>query len=127
MRAAVRRLRIGMPARILVGETLGSIPFMMLSILDVGGERLVWDNLHGSISAIGAVFAIAWSVRGSAGRTRTVRSRAAVAFGLWALATLAWAWMNLADAVTVPSITDVCIIAIVFPGVGILVATAGGT
>jgi signal transduction histidine kinase len=115
-----------MPLRILIAAVLGSVPFMLLSVLDVGGGRLVWDNLHWSISAVGATLAIAWSVRGSAGRTRAVRSRAAIAFGLWAIATVAWGWMILTDTVAVPSITDLCIIAIAIPGVGILVATVHG-
>jgi signal transduction histidine kinase len=120
------RFRIITPTRILIGATLGSIPFMLFSIGDVSGARLVWDNAHWSISAVGAVLAIVWSVRGSAGRTRTVRRRAAAAFGFWAFATLAWAWMNFTDTVAVPSITDVFIVAIVFPGVGVLVATVRG-
>ena len=111
---------------ILFAATLASAPLMILSILNAGGVRLVWDNLHWSISAIGAVLAAAWSVRGASGRARAVRASAAAALALWATGTVAWAWMNLTGTVTVPSITDVCIVAIIVPGVGVLVASVRG-
>jgi signal transduction histidine kinase len=123
---SVGRVTFITPIRILIAAALGSVPFMLLSILDLGGGRLIWDNLHWSISAVGATLAIVWSVSGSVGRTRAVRTRAGVAFGLWAFATLAWGWMNLTNTVAVPSIADLCIIAIAIPGVGILVATVRG-
>jgi signal transduction histidine kinase len=112
--------------RILVVAAIVSLPIMILSILDAGSLRLVWDNLHWSISATGAALAAAWSVRGATGRARAVRACATAALTLWAVGTVAWAWMNLTDTVTVPSVTDACILAIVFPGVGVLVASVRG-
>jgi signal transduction histidine kinase len=111
---------------ILVASTLASLPFIALSIANVGGSRVVWDNLHWSISSIGAALAIGWSIRGSTGRIRAVRSCGAGAFGLWALATASWAWMNLFGTPSVPSITDVFIVSIIVPGTGLLVATVHG-
>jgi hypothetical protein len=60
--------------RILVVAAIVSLPIMILSILDAGSLRLVWDNLHWSISATGAALAAAWSVRGATGRARAVRA-----------------------------------------------------
>jgi signal transduction histidine kinase len=115
--------------RILVVAAIASLPIMILSILDAGSLRLVWDNLHWSISATGAALAAAWSVRGASGRARAVRACATAALTLWAAGTVAWAWMNLTGTVTVPSVTDACIVAIVaivVPGVGVLVASVRG-
>ena len=121
-----RRFLSSLAVWILVAATLASAPLMILSILNAGGVRLVWDNLHWSISAIGAVLAAAWSVRGASGRALAVRASAAAALALWASGTVAWAWMNLTGTVVVPSITDACIVAIIVPGVGVLVASVRG-
>ncbi len=109
--------------RILVIATVASVPFALLSLLNAGDARGVWDNLHWSVSAVGAAAAAVVSIRGEQGRSRRVRQWGAVAFVLWMIATLAWAWMNLTGTATVPSIADICIVAIMAPGIGMLVAT----
>jgi signal transduction histidine kinase len=115
------------PAMWILGASIvGSLPFVALSLANAGGSRVVWDNIHWSVSAIGAAIAIGWSIRGSTGRIRAVRFCGAAAFGLWALATVAWAWMNLIGTPSVPSITDVFIVSIIVPGTGLLVATVHG-
>lgn len=112
--------------RILIAATLLSLPLMILAILATPAVRPIWDNLHWSVSAIGAALATAWSIRGTTGRARVVRRWGAVALGLWMLATLLWAWMNFTATASVPSIVDVLIISIAIPGAGIIVATVRG-
>jgi signal transduction histidine kinase len=124
--AVERAATLSWPIRILIAAVLICAPIMILSILNAGGLRLIWDNLHWSISAIAAVAATGWSVRSASGRTRAVRAAATAALALWAVATLWWALMLLTATATVPSLTDVCIVTIVVPGVALLVASVRG-
>ena len=112
--------------RILIAAALICAPLTLLSILNAGGLRLVWDNLSWSISATAAAVAAAWSIRSAAGRARAVRAAAAAVLGLWAMATVWWAWMLLTGTVAVPSLTDAFIVLIFVPGVGVLVASVRG-
>jgi signal transduction histidine kinase len=109
--------------RVLIVAALASVPFAILSIVDAGGGRIVWDNLHWTISAVAGAIAAGWSIRGTTGRTRAVRGWATAALVLWMIATLAWAWMNLAGGATVPSVADLAILSIIVPGIGVLVAS----
>src|SRR5262245_54838888 len=97
MSPAVRLLLIG---------TLLSLPFIACSIADVGGLRDLWDNIHWSLTALAASVATIVSVRGTSGRARAVRTRAAAAFALWLGANLTWAWLNAIHAATIPSVAD---------------------
>ena len=112
--------------RILALAALGSLPFMLLSIANVGGVRGIWDNAHWCISAIGAAAAAIVSVRGATGRVRAVRRWGAAVFVLWMISTVAWAWLSLTGTASVPSIADLCIVAIAIPGIGLLVAAVRG-
>ncbi|MDQ3128598.1 MAG: HAMP domain-containing histidine kinase [Chloroflexota bacterium] len=112
--------------RILIVTALLCLPIVALAILAAPGDRPIWDNLHSSISAIGAALASAWSVRTTSGRVRTVRTFGAIALGLWMLATLAWAAMTLTGTASVPSIVDVLVIAIAVPAAGVVIWTVHG-
>lgn len=120
------RLIESQAVRILIVTTLVSLPLMVLAILAPPTVRPVWDNLHWSVSAIGAVIATAWSVRGARGRARVVRRWGTLALGLGMLATIIWALMNFTATVSVPSIVDVLLVAISVPGAAIVVATVHG-
>jgi signal transduction histidine kinase len=112
--------------RILVVATLLCVPFIAIAIFAAPDQRPMWDNFHWLISALGAALATAWSIRGTTGRARVVRSAGAGVLGLWMLATVAWAWMTAAGTTTVPSITDLFIIGMILPAGVILVATVRG-
>lgn len=122
----VRRFWTNSALRILALATIGSLPFVILSVANAGGLQALWDGVHWSISAVGAAVAAGWSIRGTAGRVRSVRTLAATALVLWALATVAWALMTLTTTPSVPSITDVFVVAIIVPGLGVIVATVRG-
>jgi signal transduction histidine kinase len=125
--AVIARPRLAStPIRVLVVSAALSLPFMILSIVDAGGMRLIWDNLHWSISAVGAAVAAAWSVRGTTARVRAVRIPAAAMLILWMLATLTWAWLGMTGTITVPTLADAFILAILAPGIAIVVATVRG-
>ncbi len=112
--------------RVLVVATLVAAPLVILSIVDAGGLRTTWDDLHWSVSAIGAAIATALSIRGTVGRARLVRIAGAVAFALWLLANLSWAWLDLSGHAVIPSLADVFVFAVLFPGSLLLVATVHG-
>jgi signal transduction histidine kinase len=122
----VRRFWTTTAVRILALATIGSLPFVILSVSNAGGVQPLWDGVHWSISAVGAAVAAGWSIRGTAGRVRSVRTLAAAALVLWALGTVTWAAMTLTGTPSVPSITDMCIVAIIVPGLGMIVATVRG-
>jgi signal transduction histidine kinase len=122
----VRRFWTTTAIRILALATIGSLPFVILSASNTGGVQPLWDGVHWSISAVGAAIAAAWSIRGTTGRVRSVRTLAAAALVLWALGTVTWAAMTLVGTPSVPSITDACIVAIIVPGLGVIVATVRG-
>src|SRR5689334_15180086 len=75
----------GGPVRFLLLVTAVTAPFVIASILDVGGLRVPLDNVHWNLSAIGATAAAIWSVRGTTGRVRSVRIGASAALALWAI------------------------------------------
>ena len=114
------------PVRLLLISTVIAMPIIVLSIVNAGGLRPVWDNLHWSLMAIAASVATAWSVRGTTGRVRTVRQAGAVAFALWLGANLTWAWLNAVGQATVPSVADLFIFAIPVPALLGLAATVRG-
>ncbi|HYX11457.1 MAG TPA: ATP-binding protein, partial [Candidatus Acidoferrum sp.] len=125
-RSIVDQIRTSTAVLILVLATIGSIPFMVLSVANAGGLRPLWDGLHWSISAVGAALAAAWSIRAVSGRIRRVRGLASVVLILWAVATVAWAVMTLVGTPSVPSIADLCIVALFVPAAGLLVAAVRG-
>jgi signal transduction histidine kinase len=102
------------------------VPLALLSILDAGDLRAMWDNLQWSIAAIGAALATVVSVRGSIGRVRVIRTAGAFAFGLATLANLSWAWLNFVGQATVPSIVDILIFAILLPWLFTIPASVRG-
>ena len=114
------------PVRLLVIASLLAIPVVGLSIANVGGLRVLWDNLHWSFTALAASVATIWSIRGTTGRVRAVRRAGAVAFALWLGANLTWAWLNWIGQTTVPSIADLFIFAILAPGAVVLVTSIRG-
>jgi signal transduction histidine kinase len=99
---------------------------IVLSVLNAGGLRALWDNVHWSFTALAASIATAWSVRGTSGRVRSVRQAAAVAFALWLGANLTWAWLNVIGRATIPSVADLFIFAILVPGLLLFAATIRG-
>ena len=125
-RSIVDQIRTSTAVLILVLATIGSIPFMVLSVANAGGLRPLWDGLHWSISAVGAALAAAWSIRAVSGRIRRVRGLVSVVLILWAVATVAWAVMTLVGTPSVPSIADLCIVALFVPAAGLLVAAVRG-
>jgi signal transduction histidine kinase len=124
--ALVRRFWTSTAIRILAFATIGSLPFVILSVANAGGLQPLWDGVHWSISAVGAAVAAGWSVRATAGRVRSVRALATAMLVLWALGTVAWAALTLTGTPSDPSITDLCIVAIIVPGIGVIVATIRG-
>jgi signal transduction histidine kinase len=119
--AAPRSALLRTPAvAIIFVSTLIAVPLMVLSILDTGGLRLLWDNLHWSEAAVGSAIAAALSIRGSVGRARTIRTAGAIALLLWMIANLLWAYLNFIGQATVPSIVDAFIFAILAPGLVII-------
>ena len=122
----VRRPSGSAAISVLAAATAVSVPFMVLAWFDRGSLQPVWNNIHWTISAVGAATAVGLSIRGSVGRTRSVRRSTAIALGLWMFATLAWAWMSLTGSPTVPSIADLFIAAVTIPGLAVLVGTVHG-
>jgi signal transduction histidine kinase len=114
------------PVRFLSLVGVASIPFVLASVLDAGGLRTQFDNVHWNLSAIGGTAAVIWAIRGTTGRIRTVRTAAAAALALWAVSTLLWSILALADRASIPSIADLFVFAIVAPGVAIMVAAIRG-
>jgi len=114
------------PVRLLAIATILALPVIALSIVNAGGLRLLWDNLHWSFTALASSVATAWSIRGTTGRVRTVRQAAAVAFALWLATNLTWAWLNAIGRATVPSVADLFIFAILVPGAVLLAASIRG-
>ena len=125
-RSPTRVRAVSQAVRILLVATLISLPLMIMTVLAAPADRPVWDALHWSVSAVGAAIATGWSVRGTIGRVRMVRSGGAVALGLWMFATLLWVGMIALASASVPSLVDILIIAIAIPGVGIIIATVRG-
>src|SRR5262249_4782061 len=114
------------PARLLIVASLLAAPVLAASVVDLGQLRPLWDNLHWMGTAIAAAIATAWSVRGTTGRTRAVRSAAAIAFALWLLANTGWAVLTVTNTNAIPSFADVFVFAIVVPGIGVLVGSVRG-
>ena len=114
------------PVRVLAIGTIVAVPLIAFSLVNAGGLRVLWDNLHWSLTAVAAAIATAWSIRGTTGRIRTVRAAGAVAFALWLGANLTWAWLNVIGQTTVPSVADVFIFAIPVPGLILVAASVRG-
>jgi signal transduction histidine kinase len=114
------------PLRLLAIAALVALPLAILSLANAGGLRAVWDNLHWCLTALVASLATAWSIRGTTGRIRTVRTAAAVAFALWLAANLTWAALSAIGQASIPSVADVFVFAILIPAVLLLVAAVRG-
>jgi signal transduction histidine kinase len=114
------------PIRVLAIAAALSAPFMLLSAIDAGGLRMLWDDLHWTGGSIAAAAAAVWSVRGTTGRVHAVRKYAALALISWMIANLLWLALNVTGSTAVPSISDVFVLAILVPGIGVLVATVRG-
>ena len=125
-RALDRPVAVSRPARVLALGTIVAVPLIALSLVNAGGLRMLWDNLHWSLTAVAASIATAWSIRGTTGRIRTVRKAGSVAFALWLGANLTWAWLNVIGQTTVPSVADLFIFAIPVPGLVLVAATVRG-
>ena len=122
----VRGLRSIRPTGIIIVAALLSLPFMVLSVLDGGALRVAWDNAQWTVSSIGAALATAWSIRGTNGRVRTVRTAGAVALGLWMVSNVVWAGLSLIGAATVPSVSDIFVVSITLPATFVLIASVHG-
>lgn len=122
----VARTDLRAPIVLLALIAAGSLPFIVLSLFDQAGNRLVWDNVHWSVSAVGAAGASLLSIRHATGRARRIRLHGSAMLVLWMIATLAWAWMNLTGTTAVPSLADAAIIALAVPGIVILLTTIRG-
>jgi signal transduction histidine kinase len=114
------------PVRLLAAVVLLCLPFLALSIVDAGGLRVLWDNVHWSVSALGAALVGGWSIRSTVGRVRSIRLLGTAWLVIWLLATIAWAGVNLSGDVGVPSLADLFIVVMIVPGVGLLVASIRG-
>ncbi|MBA2720807.1 MAG: HAMP domain-containing histidine kinase [Chloroflexi bacterium] len=119
-------LRASPAVRILQITAVGCLPVVILAILASPADRPAWDNLHWSISAVGAALATAWSVRGTTGRVRDVRTAGAAFLGLWMLATLNWALLVLTGSASAPSISDLLILSMVVPSIAVLLGIVHG-
>jgi hypothetical protein len=64
---------------VLATSALIAIPLIVLSLLDAGGLRSVWDDVHWGETAVGAAIASAAAGSGSVGRIRAVRIGGAIA------------------------------------------------
>jgi len=126
LQAPAERTPASGPVRVLAVASGVAVLLIGLSLPNANGMRVLWDNLHWSLTAIAASIATAWSIRGTSGRIRTVRQSGAVAFALWLGANLTWAWLNVIGQTTVPSIADLFIFAIPIPGLVLLAATVRG-
>jgi signal transduction histidine kinase len=114
------------PVRILLGGVVVAVPLILLSLANAGGLRPLWDNLHWSLTSVAVSAATAWSVRGATGRVRAIRQAGAVAFALWMMTNLTWAWLNVIGQATVPSVADIFIFAILVPGLALLALSVRG-
>ena len=101
-------------------------PLIVLSILDVASQRTLWDNLQWTVAATGGVLATAVAVRGSTGRARTIRTAAAIAFGLGLVANLSFGYLHLLGPATVPSVAEVLIFATLVPWLFTIPASVRG-
>jgi signal transduction histidine kinase len=110
---AVRAILIGL---------LISAPFMILTLANVGGLTVLWDNLHWSLASIAAFVATILGARapGTSPRARTIRRLAVAAFGLWMLANVTWGLLAALDVISIPSIADAFVVALFVPAVLIL-------
>jgi signal transduction histidine kinase len=125
-RAEARAVAFGGPAWLIVAATVVATPLLLASIVDLGGLRGLWDNLHWVGTALAAFVATAWSVRGTTGRVRAVRGSAAIAFGFWLAANLGWAFLTITGTTAIPSFADAFVFAIIAPGAGVLVGSVRG-
>lgn len=107
-------------------SALIAAPLVVLSILDVAGLRPLWNNLQWIDAAIGGAVATAVAVRGSAGRARTIRAAAAIAFGLGLVANLSFAYLNLVGLATEPSVAEILILATLVPWLFTIPASVRG-
>ena len=101
---------------VLAASALIAIPLIALSLLDAGGLRSIWDDVHWGETAVGAAIASALAVPGSVGRVRAVRIGGAIALCLWMIANLIWAFLDTIGQATVPSLADPFVFAILIPG-----------
>ena len=101
-------------------------PLIVLSTLDVAGQRTLWDNLQWTVAAIGGALATAIAIRGSTGRARTIRVAAAIAFGLGLVANLSFGYLHLVGLATVPSVAEVLIFATLVPWLFTIPASVRG-
>lgn len=108
---------------ILLAAALLAIPLMVLSALDTGGLRALWDNLNWTGTSILGAVATALSIRGSVGRARTVRIVGAAVFLVWTVATLLGAYLILVGQATIPSFADVLVLTSLGTGLLLIVAT----
>jgi signal transduction histidine kinase len=115
------------PAVVIVAiAAVMTAPLIVFSILDVASQRTLWDNLQWTVAAIGGAVATAVAVRGSIGRARTIRTAAAIAFGLGLVANLSFGYLHLVGLATVPSVAEVLIFAALVPWLFTIPASVRG-
>jgi signal transduction histidine kinase len=110
---------------LLVGALVCILP-IAVAIAERTASRGAWEIGHWVLSSAVAALATLLSVRSAAGRTRAIRLAGAIAFALWFLASLSWAALVALGRPSVPSESDVFILAIAFPALAIIGLTVHG-
>ena len=105
--------------RVILLGLLVTTPFMILSVANVGGLSVLWDNLHWTIASVAAFVATIFGARapGTSPRARAIRRLAVVTFGLWMLANVTRGLLAILDVNSIPSVADIFVVALFVPAV----------
>ena len=109
IRATVGRLlAVGLP---LVGA------FMVFTAVGLGGQVVLWENLHWTVAGFLAVAVATSAASRSAGRERRLRTLVAVAAACWALGQTAWDVQTAVGFFAIPAPSDLGYLLLVLPAI----------
>ncbi len=106
----------------LAGAAL-TLLFIVLAVLDVGGMRWLWENVHWTLSPVVGLVVVLVGARRATGLDRQIRLGMAGVIGLWLASQVAYV-IHLAGPMPVPSVADVLVLATPIPVGVVLVAIA---
>ena len=112
-----RLLSIGLP---IVGA------FMVLTLLDAGGHRVLWENAHWTAAGLLSAAVAASAAHRASGLDRTIRRLIAVGASSWAIGQLCWVLQTAIGYFNVPAPSDVGFLFLVVPIIAALILLVRG-
>ena len=118
---ALARHRVA--AATLCGAALTML-FIVFALLDVGGMRWLWENVHWTVSPVVGLVIVLVGARGATGIDRRIRLGMAGVIGLWLASQVAYVVHMAVGPMPVPSVADLLVLATPIPVGAVVVAIA---